>query len=190
MEVAPASPSSTLDHTRWQLPTSNDYRWYTPGAGRYSRTDPLGLAGGWNLYSYVGGNPLMYTDPLGLQRGDYHIPTPDEIDRMKQESCARQAMVDNFFDMREANTKKSDKYFHCKANCEATRCGPFGHDKACELSEIRELGDQILKGDPPAASAADERANQYGRDRARDRPNVTCKVICARYRPNGLPAKY
>jgi RHS repeat-associated protein len=42
---------------------------YDPVTGRWTAMDPLGFAGGdSNLYAYVGGNPLSYTDPLGLWR--------------------------------------------------------------------------------------------------------------------------
>jgi RHS repeat-associated protein len=41
-------------------------RWYDPKTGKFLTQDPIGLAGGVNLYSYAGNNPVAFVDPFGL----------------------------------------------------------------------------------------------------------------------------
>jgi RHS repeat-associated protein len=38
-------------------------RWYDPQTGRFLTQDPIGLAGGVNLYSYAGNNPELFSPP-------------------------------------------------------------------------------------------------------------------------------
>jgi RHS repeat-associated protein len=41
-------------------------RYYDPASGRFTQEDPIGIAGGMNLYGFAGGDPVNYTDPFGL----------------------------------------------------------------------------------------------------------------------------
>ncbi len=52
----------------------NYFRDYDPGTGRYIESDPTGLLGGINTYSYVGNNPLYWIDPFGLQSVTPTVP--------------------------------------------------------------------------------------------------------------------
>ncbi len=64
-----------VDRARWKgalylAPEADLYymrnRWYEPRTGRFLSEDPLGLAGGLNLYSFAGDDPVQGSDPLGL----------------------------------------------------------------------------------------------------------------------------
>jgi RHS repeat-associated protein len=44
----------------------NYFRSYDAKTGRYTQSDPIDLAGGWNRFVYVEGDPLTRTDPTGL----------------------------------------------------------------------------------------------------------------------------
>ena len=41
-------------------------RYYDPGTQRFTQEDPIGLAGGTNLYGFADGDPVNYSDPFGL----------------------------------------------------------------------------------------------------------------------------
>jgi RHS repeat-associated protein len=57
----------------------NWHRYYDPKIGRYLRADPIGLAGGLNVFVYAENNPIALIDPKGLDCGpgavgDWYIP--------------------------------------------------------------------------------------------------------------------
>jgi RHS repeat-associated protein len=52
-------------------------RFYSPQLQRFVSEDPSKFGGGLNLYAYVGGNPISWTDPWGLKPGDPFGSIPD-----------------------------------------------------------------------------------------------------------------
>ena len=49
-------------------------RAYDPGTGRFVSADPIGVAGGINLYGYASGDPVNNIDPSGLRGDTYTKP--------------------------------------------------------------------------------------------------------------------
>ncbi|XP_067605797.1 serum amyloid A-2 protein [Pseudorca crassidens] len=92
-----------------------------------------------------------------------------------------------YSDMKEANYKNSDKYFHARGNYDAAQRGPGGVWAAEVISDARENSQRITdlfkhgdSGHGREDSEADQFANRWGRS-GKD-PNY--------FRPPGLPDKY
>ncbi|MFQ5705793.1 MAG: RHS repeat-associated core domain-containing protein, partial [Gemmatimonadales bacterium] len=58
-------------------------RYYDPATGRFTQQDPIGLAGGLNLYGFANGDPVNFHDPFGLS-----------ADTVKVDSSATTAVQD------------------------------------------------------------------------------------------------
>ncbi|XP_060603361.1 serum amyloid A-1 protein-like [Ruditapes philippinarum] len=84
-----------------------------------------------------------------------------------------------YSDMKESDWKYSDKYFHARGNYDAAQHGTGGRHAAKVISDAREVYGFFF-GDSPADRAADQEANEHGRNGGD--PN--------KYRPRGLPKKY
>nr|XP_005578511.1 PREDICTED: serum amyloid A-1 protein [Macaca fascicularis]XP_005578512.1 PREDICTED: serum amyloid A-1 protein [Macaca fascicularis]XP_005578513.1 PREDICTED: serum amyloid A-1 protein [Macaca fascicularis] len=84
-----------------------------------------------------------------------------------------------YSDMKEANYKNSDKYFHARGNYDAAQRGPGGAWAAEVISDARENIQKLL-GRGAEDTLADQAANEWGRS-GKD-PN--------HFRPAGLPEKY
>jgi len=55
------------------------HRYYDPGTGKFINRDPIGYAGGENLYGFADGNPVNESDPSGDQ-GTPTMPEPEKSD--------------------------------------------------------------------------------------------------------------
>ncbi|KFV96126.1 Serum amyloid A protein, partial [Fulmarus glacialis] len=89
-------------------------------------------------------------------------------------------MLKAYWDMREANYKNADKYFHARGNYDAAQRGPGGAWAAKVISDARENWQGEWSGRGAEDTRADQEANEWGRNGGD--PN--------RYRPAGLPSKY
>lgn len=96
----------------------------------------------------------------------------------------------NYFDMRRANFRNSDKYFHAKANFQATHRGLGGRVFAEHFSNLREIWDQNVKGYPKSDSELDQKANLFGRTQSNYFAPYDFRNALKMYRPVLLPTKY
>jgi len=100
----------------------------------------------------------------------------------------------NYRDMRKLNLKNSDKYFHSKANFQATKRGPGGAFFAIHFSNLREIFDQRFKGDTYYEAMQDQEANTYGRMQGWEyryfKGDILFEEAIPKYRKDYFPARY
>ena len=94
----------------------------------------------------------------------------------------------NYNDMKVANTINADKYFHCKANCEAAQRGLVGKAAATAISELREI-QGLMEGDPVWDRAYDQYANRLGRSAPGREHFQDCKAACGQFVPAALSTR-
>ena len=153
------------------------------GIGQVTRQLPV--VGTPNISGKDIDEPTETPEPRSEMPDEETKPGEDEQDDRNTIAIFRQ----NRDDMIEANTKRADKYFHCKANCDATQTGPVGEHNAKVLSDLREVSD-LIRGRGLQDMAKDQGANMYGREQGKLYPDKDCKDICAIHRPVGLDEKY
>jgi RHS repeat-associated protein len=68
--------SLLLDNTDASGQLYRRNRYYDASTGRFTQEDPIGLAGGLNLYGFAGGDPVNFSDPFGLWPDCTTLPCP------------------------------------------------------------------------------------------------------------------
>lgn len=64
------------------------FRFYDPAFQRWLTRDPVYEAGGWNLYQFVGNDPVNRTDRMGLELSPDEPEIP-QVDLKSEEECAK-----------------------------------------------------------------------------------------------------
>jgi RHS repeat-associated protein len=99
-------------------------RYYDPSSGRFTQEDPIGLAGGVNLYGFANGDPVSYSDPYGLKV--CYQGTAMQVQRLK--SATEQATESTIFLERESDGR------HCIRDMEVR-----GNTKTQEYARLEEM---------------------------------------------------
>ncbi|MBU1043189.1 MAG: RHS repeat-associated core domain-containing protein [Candidatus Omnitrophica bacterium] len=140
-------------------------RWYDADNGRFISRDPIGIAGGINLYGYVEGNPVRWIDPVGLLR----LPSDIYNDAMKD--------AQSRFPLKDLHNGLGDAYRHCLASCDMAR--ENGQMTSQFLGWANEKKGDWTHNQERGERAMDDFNNEYGRDCAKSsQSKQDCQQKC------------
>ncbi|MFK3680849.1 RHS repeat domain-containing protein [Pseudomonas sp. NPDC088890] len=110
----------------------NRYRYYDPQVGRFVSADPIGYAGGLNLYQYAP-NPVAWTDPLGLaahrgriqaqgdkleQSGSWNQDTPFTAEQAKSKiEELKGKLSKKELNIRDSAFKRAERFINNACSC-------------------------------------------------------------------------
>lgn len=82
--------------------------------GRFISKDPIGFAGGINIYNYVDSNPINYSDPYGLAGPG--APTPPSATPCITGTCHYDPNYHNYSDFKDAYCQTFTRVIACTAD--------------------------------------------------------------------------
>jgi RHS repeat-associated protein len=154
-------------------------RSYDPNTGRFTQEDPIGLAGGLNLYGFANGDPVNATDPFGLcpdPKDPRCTDLPIENELTNRKIIEYSAAIATFFTggaLSRVVNRLVDaivgKDPHSQPVSESSGAGTWGNSQTLEDHFVRHGGDF-------SATSAEDYANQAGE-------------FYRQARANGLPSK-
>jgi len=83
------------------------HRYYDPGTGKFLNRDPIGYAGGENLYGFADGNPVNESDPSGFAGGEDDAEGDDIFgQRELQEIVEQERELEREKELRDAEARR------------------------------------------------------------------------------------
>src|SRR3954447_26870746 len=79
-------------------------RYYDPQSARFTQEDPIGIAGGLNVYGFAKGDPVSFSDPYGLRAEDDSTKTSQKKSSgQRHDRCEVAGILTNYTSALESN---------------------------------------------------------------------------------------